>query len=72
MTFTVNLNRAGARDFADYARKLSFVKVEEPQVDPLVKGKSPYNPEYVAMIKRSQREARNGNFKTIKEEDLWK
>ncbi len=36
------------------------------------KEEKPYNPEYVAMIKRSQKEARESKYKTIRTEDLWK
>ena len=36
------------------------------------KEESSYNPEYVAMIKRSQKEARDGKYKAIRTEDLWK
>lgn len=53
MTLTVNLNRSGARDFVDYARKLSFVKVEEPQIDPLAKE-----------IARRIKGVKNGKIKT--------
>lgn len=38
----------------------------------IAKGKKTYNPEYVAMIKRSQKEARESKYKTIRTEDLWK
>lgn len=38
----------------------------------VAKEEKPYNPEYVAMIKRSQKEAREGKYKTIRTEDLWK
>lgn len=61
MTLTVNLNRAGAHDFVDYARKLSFVKVVEPQVDPLVKE-----------IARSYAGVKNGKIKTRPIEELLK
>jgi len=36
------------------------------------KTESPYNPEFVAKIKRSQKEAEDGMAKTVKIEDLWK
>jgi len=34
--------------------------------------KSPYNPEFVAKIKQSQEQIRNGECQIIKTEDLWK
>jgi hypothetical protein len=34
--------------------------------------KSPYNPEFVEKIKRSEEEFNNGKYKAIKTEDLWK
>ena len=36
------------------------------------KEKSPYNPEFVAKIKRSERNFSKGKYTTIKIEDLWK
>lgn len=37
VTLRVNLRSAMARSFADYARTLDFVTVEEKETDPLVK-----------------------------------
>lgn len=34
--------------------------------------KSPYNPKFVAKIKRSEKNFSEGKYKTIKIEDLWK
>ena len=34
--------------------------------------KSPYNPEFVAKIKRSEKNFSEGKYATIKIEDLWK
>jgi len=34
--------------------------------------KSPYDPEFVAKIKRSEQQIKNGEYKEIKTEDLWK
>lgn len=36
------------------------------------KEQSQYSPEFVAKIKKSQREARQGKAKAVKLEDLWK
>jgi len=33
---------------------------------------SPYDPEFVAKIKESERQAKKGMVKAIKTEDLWK
>jgi hypothetical protein len=33
---------------------------------------SPYNPEFVAKIRRSKQQIANGQYKIIKTEDLWK
>lgn len=33
---------------------------------------SPYDPEFVDKIKRSEKNHKQGKFKTIKVEDLWK
>ncbi len=37
-----------------------------------MKSKSPYNPGFVAKIKRGDRDKKAGNFNVIKTEDLWK
>ena len=34
--------------------------------------KSPYDPEFVKKIKRSEEDFKAGRFKAIKTEDLWK
>lgn len=34
--------------------------------------KSPYDPEFVAKIKRAEKNAKEGKFSIIKVEDLWK
>jgi hypothetical protein len=34
--------------------------------------KSPYDPEFVAKVKRSEEDFEAGKFKAIKTEDLWK
>lgn len=44
------------------ALKVDFNKEEE----------SPYNPEFVAKIKQSEKNFKEGKFTTIKVEDLWK
>lgn len=33
---------------------------------------SPYNPEFVAKIKKSEKNFKEGKYTTIKVEDLWK
>jgi len=43
------------------AMKISFEKEEKA-----------YNPEFVAKIKESDQNYKDGKFKTIKVEDLWK
>lgn len=43
------------------AMKISFEKKEKA-----------YNPEFVAKIKESDQNYKDGKFKTIKVEDLWK
>jgi predicted adenine nucleotide alpha hydrolase (AANH) superfamily ATPase len=34
--------------------------------------KSKYNPDFLAKIKRGEKDKKSGNFKVIKTEDLWK
>ncbi len=35
-------------------------------------GESPYDPKFVAKIKESERQAKEGKVKAIRTEDLWK
>ena len=37
-----------------------------------VKEKSKYNPEFVAKIKKGEKDKKSGNYKIIKTEDLWR
>ena len=53
VTLTVDLRNASARSFADYARTLDFVTVEEKETDPLVKE-----------IARTYAGVKNGKIKT--------
>jgi len=39
---------------------------------PFEEEKSPYNPEFVEKIKRSEADFKAGKYKAIKTEDLWK
>lgn len=59
VTLTVDLRNASARSFADYARTLDFVTVEEKETDPLVKE-----------IARTYAGVKNGKIKTQPIENL--
>ena len=59
ITLTVDLRSAMARSFADYARTLDFVTVEEKETDPLVKE-----------IARTYAGVKNGKIKTQPIENL--
>ncbi|MCQ2323058.1 MAG: hypothetical protein MJZ47_05505 [Bacteroidales bacterium] len=59
VTLTVDLRSARARSFADYARTLDFVTVEEKETDPLVKE-----------IARTYAGVKNGKIKTQPIENL--
>ncbi|HEY4196043.1 MAG TPA: DUF2683 family protein [Mucilaginibacter sp.] len=39
---------------------------------PFEEDKSPYDPEFVKKIKRSEEDFKAGRFKAIKTDDLWK
>lgn len=67
-TITINYNAKNTAIRSMIAALLKFDGVTEVSD----KTKSHYNPEYVAMIKKSQKEAREGKAKAIKLEDLWK
>ena len=65
-TYTINLNERtnAGKALLGYLMSLGVISQS--------KAGSHYNPEYVAMIKKSQKEAREGKAKAIKTEDLWK
>ena len=55
-------------DLKKYGEKLKdFFSAEGISVE-----KSSYNPEFVAKIKESREQIRNGDYKILKTEDLWK
>lgn len=65
-TYTINLNErtSAGKALLGYLTSLGVISP--------AKTESHYDPEYVAMIKKSQKEAREGKAKAIKLEDLWK
>jgi len=65
-SLTINERTSAGKALLNYLLSLGVIN------DAPAKKDSPYNPEYVAMIKRSQKEAREGKCKAIKTEDLWK
>ena len=67
-TITINYNAKNTAIRGMIAALLKFDGVTEVPA----KTESHYNPEFVAKIKKSQKEAGQGKAKTIKIEDLWK
>jgi hypothetical protein len=65
-SLTINERTTAGKALLKYLLSLGVIN------DAPVKKESQYDPEYVAMIKRSQKEAREGKCKAIKTEDLWK
>ena len=64
-SLTINERTTAGKALLKYLLSLGVIN------DAPSKEESQYDPEYVAMIKRSQKEAREGKCKTIKTEDLW-
>jgi hypothetical protein len=61
------------------ALKIDFTTVNgtgadtaEPGSDVVKEIERPYNPEFVAKIKKGDEDYKAGRYKTIKPEDLWK
>jgi hypothetical protein len=50
-------------------RKFDFVKVKENSIN--ANTPSPYNPEFVAKIKRSEKQVVEGNYKEMNPAELW-
>ena len=65
-SLTINEKTTAGKALLNYLLSLGVIKKVAD------KDESSYDPEYVAMIKHSQKEAREGKYKTIKTEDLWK
>ena len=65
-SLTINERTTAGKALLKYLLSLGVIN------DAPVKKESQYDPEYVAMIKHSPKEAREGKCKTIKTEDLWK
>jgi hypothetical protein len=56
-------------------KELQKVKAALKLVDAnfeIVENQSPYNPEFVSKILEGSEAFKNGDYKTIKTEDLWK
>lgn len=48
------------------------IKFEVSKARPDSSGESPYNPEFVAKIKKSEKEFEEGSFKRVEKKDLHK
>ena len=66
LTINYDANNVAIRDLLAALLKLDGISAVSEKTE------SPYNPEFVAKIKRSQKEAEYGLAKTVKIEDLWK
>ena len=73
-TITINERTKAGKIFLEFAQTLPFVKVNnkvglnKPVAIKLKKEKSPYNPEYVAMILKSAKQ-KKGNI--LNPNDIW-
>lgn len=54
------------RFFMELVKSLDFVKVKEERDSQ----ESPYDPEFVAKIKQSEKEFEEGNYTTVEKKDL--
>ena len=60
MKVTLDIPENKYQFFLELIKSLNFVKVDN----------SPYNPEFVAKIEKSQKEFENGEFTRIKQDEL--
>ncbi len=66
MKVTLDIQDSKAAAFLNFIKSLDFVKVEEERSSL----ESPYDPDFVAKIKQSEKEFEEGNSTTVKKKDL--
>jgi|694.fasta_scaffold95112_4 hypothetical protein len=69
MEITLEVREDNIQFFMELIKKLDFVKVKYSSQN--VDAKSPYNPEFVAKIRRSEKQVVEGNFKQMNPAELW-
>ena len=68
MELTLDIREEKVNFFLELLQQFEFVSVKNQTNTK----ESPYNAEFVAKIKSSQEDIREGRFKKIKTADLWK
>jgi hypothetical protein len=66
VTIEYDARNVSAKKFLEAFLSLPFFKIKEE------KEKSPYDPEFVKKIEESKKQYKEGKYKAIKTEDLWK
>ncbi len=69
MELTIKLDRRNkqAKALIDFLKSLSFVEVKEEKEEK----NSPYNPEFVEMIKVAEKEIEKGNTIRVNPNNVW-
>ena len=63
---TINVKDGKFQFFMELIKSLDFVQIEEEKDSKV----SPYDPEFVAKIKQSEKEFEEGNYTTVEKKDL--
>ena len=69
MDITVEVREDNIQFFLELIRKFDFVKVKDTSIN--ANNPSAYNPEFVAKIKRSEKQVVEGNYKEMNPAELW-
>ncbi len=73
MEYTLKLdNRTQqAKTLIEFLKSLNFIEITEKPDNKEIKEQSPYNPEFVKMIKEAEAEIEKGNTIRINPENVW-
>lgn len=69
MDITVEVREDNIQFFLELNKKFDFVKIKDSTGK--MGAASPYNPDFVAKIKRSEQQITEGNFKQLNPSELW-
>jgi hypothetical protein len=67
-TITIKLNERSKAGKA--LQEILAIFSKEPGVE-IIQEKSPYNPEFVKKIKKSEQQIKEGKFKVLNSKDVW-
>ena len=68
-TITIKINER-TQEGKTFLELVNFFHSKNKSVE-IVKEKSPYNPAFVKMVKKSQSQIKEGKFKTLNTDDVW-